>query len=149
MDYQIIFFILSSAVIVVISIIDMREMIIPDLIIFPSILLLLIMKLIITSESLLHMLVLLSAGFLPFFLIHFGTSGKMGLGDAKFSAFLALLLDFEGWLLMVSISSAVALLFALSGLALKKIDRFRPIPFGPFLGFGAFLSFFLLYGNHI
>ena len=127
-----------------VTIIDLRYKKIPDVITYPGIILLLIIKTAVYRVPIYSSVILLVAGFVPFFLIWYFTKGKMGLGDAKLSAFLCLVLGLEGWFLMVFISSSTALIFALYMLWRKKIDRNARIPYGPFLSLGAVVSAFIL-----
>lgn len=123
-----------------ISIIDIKEHRIPDIITLPGILLAFLWRLYFWEESITESLFLLLTGFLPFYSIHFFSRGKLGLGDVKLSTLLALILGFEKWFLMVFFSSFAAVVFALAGLKLGKLERNSRIPFGPFLCGGAILA---------
>ncbi len=130
-------------VIMPISIIDIRKQKIPDIIIYPAIIVFLVIKIWIFNDSLFTVLLLPIAGFIPFFLIWYFTKGKMGLGDAKFSAFLSLILGIEQWFLMIFLSSLFALIFAGIMLLAKKMNRSSKIPYGPFLSIGALVALYI------
>ena len=130
--------------IIPITIIDIKTKRIPDLLTYSGIALIFLIELIINKQSFYSLYVLLFTGFVPFFLIWYFTKGKMGLGDAKLSALLALTLGIRGWLLMLFISSSAAVLFAVIMLVLRKIDKKAKIPYAPFLSFGALLSIFII-----
>ncbi|MBN2658730.1 MAG: prepilin peptidase [Spirochaetales bacterium] len=126
-----------------VSIIDWKTHRIPDLIIYPSIFAILILRFLFFQSPIYETINLLILGFLPFYFIRFFTKGKMGLGDAKYSAFLALFLGYENWFKMIFISSSTAVIFAVIGLKLGKLEKQSRIPFGPFLSLGAIISFFI------
>lgn len=132
--------ILLLVIAVPVSIIDIREMRIPDRLVFSGVLSLAIMNFLNPPLDIFRMFLTGVTGFLPFFLIRMITRGKIGLGDAKFSIFLILLLGIEGWLLMIFIASLTALIIAILLLIIFKTDKSTKIPFGPFLGFGALVS---------
>ena len=71
------------------------------------------------------------------------TSDECGLGDAKLSALIAVVLGLNKWIIAVFIASASGLILGLILIKLGKIDKKTRIPFGPFLAFGAVLSFLL------
>jgi len=123
-----------------ISIIDIKTQKIPNIIVYPAIFIVLTLHILLFKNGILQSLILIISGFLPFYLIRYFTKGKMGLGDAKYSGLLALLLGFENWLIMIFISSSTAVLFAVVVLKLGKMEKQSRIPFGPFLSLGAIIS---------
>lgn len=126
-----------------VSIIDIRKQKIPDILTYPAIGIFIMIRIWIFQNSLFAVFLLPVAGFIPFFLIWFFTKGKMGLGDAKLSAFLALILGMEQWFIMVFLSSLFALILAVILLTAKNIRRSTKIPYGPFLSLGALVAFFI------
>ncbi|MGI6629227.1 MAG: prepilin peptidase [Bacillota bacterium] len=81
------------------------------------------------------------------FLIALLSQGGMGGGDIKLGALIGL---FLGWKLMLLSLFLAALLASIAGIGLMlthKKSRKDPIPFGPFLALGAFIS--LLWGHHL
>lgn len=131
------------AVAIPVTIIDIKHHRIPDNITFPAMLLLVFIRILVFDEAFLTVLILPTAGFLTFFLIWYVSRGRMGLGDAKLSGFLALVLGLDKWLVMVFLSSFAAVIFALVTLKSGKMKRDDRIPFGPFLCFGALLAMFV------
>jgi prepilin signal peptidase PulO-like enzyme (type II secretory pathway) len=127
-----------------ISIIDIRTKRIPDYLIYSGIVFFLSYNILIKKQSILILFTLIFTGFIPFFLIWYFTKGKLGLGDAKFSAFLALALGLRSWFVMVFASSFTALIFALYMLKVKKITGDTKIPYGPFLSLGALISLYFV-----
>ena len=68
--------------------------------------------------------------------------GKLGGGDVKLSAALAMWLGFPDIALMVFLASLSGLIFTLIGLVLKRREKSDPVPFGPFLALGALITIF-------
>jgi len=131
------------ALFVPIFFIDLREGIIPDVIVFPGMALALGLALL--EGRAVPALVGGGVGFGLFLAIYFLARGGMGPGDVKLAGLLGLI---NGWPLVL-----VALLLAfVSGgllasvfLALRLKGRKAPIPFGPFLVGGSFVA--LLWGQ--
>lgn len=69
----------------------------------------------------------------------------MGGGDGKLAAMLGAWLGWQGLLLSILLSSALGALFGSLAMALGWVKRRQPIPFGPFLAFGAGITLF--FGN--
>jgi leader peptidase (prepilin peptidase)/N-methyltransferase len=84
-------------------------------------------------------------GFGVFWMIWRLTRGQIGLGDAKFSAFIAVTTGFAGWFAALFIGSLLGLLSAGVLVGILKTDRRVLIPFAPFLAMGAFIT--ILCGN--
>ncbi|MBB6478483.1 prepilin peptidase [Spirochaeta isovalerica] len=140
MNYEIINLLLTLAVIIPVTIIDIKVQRIPRGIIFPAVILLYFVKVFYFHIPAITLLATLATGFLLFFGIWYFTRGKLGLGDAYLSGFLAISLGLEQWLIMLFISSMTALVFAVIMLKSGKLRRESRIPYAPFLSFGALLS---------
>ncbi len=69
----------------------------------------------------------------------------MGGGDGKLAAMLGAWLGWQGLLLSILIASFLGALTGGLGIVLGRLERRQPIPFGPFLAFGAGISLF--FGN--
>lgn len=69
----------------------------------------------------------------------------MGGGDGKLAAMLGAWLGWQGLLLSLLLASVLGTLAGYLAIALGRLDRHQPIPFGPFLAFGAGISIF--FGN--
>ncbi|MGD1854205.1 MAG: prepilin peptidase [Leptolyngbyaceae cyanobacterium] len=69
----------------------------------------------------------------------------MGGGDGKLAAMLGAWLGWQGLLLSVLLASFFGAMTGGVGILLRRLDRRQPIPFGPFLAFGAGISLF--FGN--
>ncbi|MBD2187386.1 prepilin peptidase [Pseudanabaena mucicola] len=66
----------------------------------------------------------------------------MGGGDPKLAAMIGMWLGWENVLLTMLIAAAVGTVVGLITILFKNSDRQQPIPFGPFLAFGAAISLF-------
>lgn len=71
------------------------------------------------------------------------TKKKIGLGDAKLSALIAMLLGITGWLVSLFIASVAGIVYALVGILRGRRKRTDRIPFAPFLGLGALAGFII------
>ncbi|MEM9265099.1 MAG: prepilin peptidase [Cyanobacteria bacterium P01_F01_bin.13] len=69
----------------------------------------------------------------------------MGGGDGKLAAMLGAWLGWQGLLLSVLLASLVGTFTGMLGISLGLVRHRQPIPFGPFLAFGAGISLF--FGN--
>lgn len=148
------YYFLIASFLIVISVYDLKYYLIPDEIIYPAIIIVLLFNLtlhhytILLSKTfwILMLLSLSGAGF--FFLIVLISKGKwMGLGDVKLAVFMGLLLGWPSILLALFLSfiigGFVGLILILFGRKTLKSE----IPFGPFLCLGTLIT--LLYGSQI
>lgn len=134
------------------SIIDIREMLLPNLLTYPLIGFALMGRLAVGSEPVWSYLAggIFGAGFLLFLWrvspYLFGKEG-MGLGDVKLMAGIGLMVGIKGTILTLFASAFLGLIV---GLILQKANRLgqqQYVPFGPFLALGGTVSF--LFGNEI
>ena len=98
------------------------------------------------KENIFVLLFTCTIGFVFIFALWFFSRGKIGLGDAKLSALIALVLGLNGWIAAIFIASASGLVLGLVLIKLGKLEKKEAIPFGPFMAFGAVVSFILLEG---
>jgi leader peptidase (prepilin peptidase) / N-methyltransferase len=130
------------ALLVVITGIDLRHQIIPDVITLPGIGIGLVANLATGRLPWLDPVLGVAVGGGIFFVIILASRGGMGGGDMKLGAMLG---AFLGWqvtllsiLLSVLLGGAIALVLLASGLRGRK----EPIPFGPFLSLGGAIGLF-------
>lgn len=147
-----IFYALISSTLIVITYIDLEEMIIPD------VLVLIILGLSVVQKSLNYfinsvsfnifgsLLGLILAGGL-FLLIVVLSRGGMGGGDVTLIGVLGFVLGVKNILLTIFLSFILGALISIFLLASKLKTRKDPIPFGPFIILGFFIS--LLWGNSL
>ena len=129
------------SLLIVIFIFDLKHSLIPDLAIYPAIILSLIWRIYIGLDITIIYSLLVSAGF--FFLIVFLSKERwMGMGDVKLALFMGL---FLGWPnIIVGLFSAFVI-GSIVGLVLilnKKRSMRSEVPFGPFLITGTLIAFF-------
>jgi leader peptidase (prepilin peptidase) / N-methyltransferase len=82
-------------------------------------------------------------GFCFLLLLAILSKGGIGGGDIKLIGVLGLVLGFQGAFLTLMLASVVGLIVGVIGLLMNKFTRKTAIPFGPYLAFGALLTFFL------
>ena len=83
------------------------------------------------------------AGFLLLFLLGLLSNGGMGGGDIKLFAVLGLYVGLKGIILVLVLAAFLGLVFGMLLMALGRIKRKDPLPFGPFIGVAALLVFYL------
>ncbi|MFC4767983.1 prepilin peptidase [Effusibacillus consociatus] len=134
------------------AVIDIHEMILPNVLTFPLIGAALTGRLLIGSEPFRSYLAggLLGAGLLlllwwlsPYL---FGKEG-MGLGDVKLMAGIGLVVGLQGAILALFISSLIGLLIGLVVVTKNKAAKQEYLPFGPFLALGGLVSY--LFGESV
>jgi prepilin signal peptidase PulO-like enzyme (type II secretory pathway) len=126
-----------------IIIFDIRQQRIPDSFVFPGLGILFLKRLFSDPSALPVILIDTSAAFMIVALLWFLTRGKIGLGDAKLSAFIAMAIGLFGWFVALFAASFCGLAFALGLVKLKKLKFDDPVPFAPFLGVGCIVSVLL------
>jgi leader peptidase (prepilin peptidase)/N-methyltransferase len=122
---------------------DLRERRIPDFIVIPAALILLALRLFLFGSFSALSLIGAAVGFGLFALLHVFFKGRIGLGDARLSGLIALLLGFWGWVLAIFAASLSGALFVLVQARRGRMSLRESIPFAPFLAGGAVLSFFI------
>jgi len=140
------FYITSS--LVVIFIYDLKHYIIPDIVLFPAVIITLIFRLLTDFSSFANFLiaVLIGSGFfLAIFLISKGKA--MGFGDVKLAVLMGLLLGFPSILVSLFLAFFFGAIIGLILMIFKGKGLKSEIPFGPFLILGTFIA--LLYGNQL
>ena len=142
---SLIFYLLISSSLIIIFFSDLKHGVIPDKILFPTLLLTVLYIFSFETRSFYLNLLSGTGAFLFFLVIFLITRGKgMGFGDVKFSALMGFLLGFPETVAAVysafltgGISAIILVLWRK-----KRFGRKDTIPFGPFLVLGAFLSLF-------
>ena len=146
-DYNLWFYLYFVSSLIAIFFIDFKSEIIPDKIIFPA-LFVSILFLILSNNSLNHILSGIGA-FVFFLILSLLTRGKgMGGGDIKLVTLLGVILGFPNILISVYLAFLTGGILSLI-LILWKKKRFKgdTIPFGPFLALFGIISLF--FGNQM
>jgi len=130
------------------SIIDIREQRLPNKIVWPLnifITAMLGMHALLSNamDAYLRALLAGAACFAVFFAMRFFSPSSMGFGDVKLSIAIGLMLGYLSWTAVVNailIGFVAAAIFALVGLATKKLQLKGNLAFGPFMLFGAWVA---------
>jgi leader peptidase (prepilin peptidase)/N-methyltransferase len=125
--------------------IDLEHQILPDLITLPGIPLGLLMGMLLPEASLLSSAEGLVLGGGIFYLVALLSRGGMGGGDIKLAAMIGAFLGWQRLLLTIFLATLFGSVVGIPLLVLKLKGRKDPIPFGPFLSLGAFIS--LIWGG--
>lgn len=131
---------MSLLMIILVS--DIHYMIIPDKVLLFFGLPLFIMRLFIPNEVWWNAIVGGIVGFSLLFFIAIISRGGMGGGDIKLFAVLGIVLGWKGVLLAFFLSTFFGAIFGVIGLAIGKVQRGKPIPFGPFIVLGTIITYF-------
>ncbi len=135
-------FSILALIFIPVVIFDLREKRVPDLFVLPGIGIFLI-KRIAEKQLLIYMIfITAAAGFGFIFLLFILSKGKIGVGDAKLSALVALALGLKGWMAAIFIASFTGVVFALVMIALREMTWKTRLPFAPFLALGSLVPFF-------
>jgi leader peptidase (prepilin peptidase)/N-methyltransferase len=136
------------------SIIDMEQGLILNVLVFPGIVFALLLSVLATFTDLVDFAPSLAGvgiggvvGFGLFLLIAMVSRGGMGLGDVKMAAFLGVMLGFPLVLVAIFLAIITGGLVAVALLVIRVKGRKQTIPFGPFLALGGFIA--LLWGMPI
>jgi leader peptidase (prepilin peptidase)/N-methyltransferase len=119
---------------------DIREKKIPNLFVLLGAGLLLLKRCLVDTAYVPLMLIHTAAAFVIIAAVWFLTKGKIGLGDAKLSAFIAMAIGLFGWFVALFAAALSGLVFALWSVTLKKSGFGDPLPFAPFLALGCVFS---------
>lgn len=121
---------------------DIKEKRIPDACIISGIIVLFATKIIIFKVFSIWFLINPIAGFFMIWILWYFSKEKIGLGDAKLCAYIALAAGLIGCFSAVFIASFSGLIFFLIMTLSKRLTLKDSIPFGPFLAFGGILAYF-------
>ncbi len=124
---------------------DIKEKRIPDILLCLCFIVILVIRVLITKNFSFWNLLETLIGFTFIWLFWLFSKGKIGLGDAKFSALICLLLGLWGWILAIFLASFSGLLVAFIRIRFGKMAEKEAIPFAPFLSLGSIASYFLKY----
>lgn len=127
---------------IIITFIDLDYQIIPDVISLPGVIIGLLLALLSGSPTIIDALIGAFGGAVLLFLVAFLSRGGMGGGDAKLLAMVGAFFGWQGAAATLMIGSVAGAIIGLLLIALKIIKRRDPVPFGPFLIFGAGIYLF-------
>jgi prepilin signal peptidase PulO-like enzyme (type II secretory pathway) len=137
-NLQLLFF---SAFALIITVIDIRSLRIPDLLVFPCYGILLVIKFFTDAPALPAALAVSFSCGLFFYIIR-RVSGGLGIGDIKYAALIGLFCGLP-WVCVAFLTAALLGLLAVLVLRLtRKFSPGQPIPFAPFLSAGAISAYY-------
>ncbi len=134
------------------TLIDADTMLLPDQLTYPLLWLGLLVNVSGTFVPLEHAVIGAAAGYLSLWSIYWlfklltGKEG-MGYGDFKLLAALGAWLGWSALPTVVLLAAGSGLLYALASLAMKRMQRDQPMPFGPYLAAGGWTAF--VFGEYI
>ncbi|MBB2480639.1 prepilin peptidase [Bacillus sp. APMAM] len=146
-EIELLFALLLLSLIVIITVSDLIYMIIPDKILLIFTVIFIILKIMFPSEPWWDPIVGAVFGFALLFLIAILSKGAMGGGDIKLFFVLGIILGLKYTFLTFLIATFLGAVFGILMMIARKYKKRKPIPFGPFIGAGAILSFF--FGDNI
>lgn len=132
--------------------IDLDHQLLPDVIIFPTLWLGLVLSLFDVFTDSKTSIIGAAAGYLLLWSVYHGFklfTGKEGMGQGDFKL-LAMLGAWLGWQylgLIILLSSLVGAMLGMTLISLNKQQRETPIPFGPYLAVAGFIA--LLWGDRL
>lgn len=130
------------SLLVIVSVSDLEAKIIPDKILLFFLVPIAILRILEPLAPWWDSLAGAAFGFILFLLLAVVSKGGMGGGDIKFIGVIGLVIGFQGVLLTIFVSSLIGALGGLAAMSLQKAERKSQVPFGPFLAFGAIVSYF-------
>lgn len=138
---------LFASLLVIITVSDIAYMLIPNKIVYPAFVLFIALRWMSPLDPWWYAFVGSAVGFSLLLLIAILSKGGMGGGDIKLYAVLGLVLGVWNTLLSLFLASLIALGYGAFILAKRKQKRRVPIPFGPAIALGAWISY--IYGEQM
>lgn len=132
--------VVSMLIIIVVS--DIKYMLIPDKVLLFFAPVFIIERIFIPLDPWWSPILGAVIGFGLLLLIAVVSRGGMGGGDIKLFAVLGLVLGWKLVLLAFFMSTFLGAIFGLIGLVIKKVERGKPMPFGPYIAFGTIVTYF-------
>ncbi|MGC1237386.1 MAG: prepilin peptidase [Acidimicrobiales bacterium] len=132
------------------SCIDLELLVLPKKIIYPTLLLVALLLVVASAathdwDRLLTGAIYAAGWFVIFFLMNFASPRVLGFGDVRLAPLLGLALGWLGWRYVVLgffSANLIGAVIGLSLIALKRMNRDQPVPYGVFLAAGAALAIF-------
>jgi len=151
---SLIFWLIMTALLIIIFVFDLKYFIIPDEVIYPAIFLSIAWILysffsgmINSQEVILIIITSLGASFFFYLLWFFSKGMAMGFGDVKLALLIGLLLGFPNAIVGIFLGFLLGAIIGSAMVFLKKKGMGSEVPFAPFLVVGIIITFF--YGNRI
>ncbi|MCD8509094.1 MAG: prepilin peptidase [Bacillus sp. (in: Bacteria)] len=126
----------------IITVSDITTMLIPDKILLVFLPIFIITRIISPLTPWWDSVLGAAAGFTILLIIALVSKGGMGGGDIKLFGVLGIILGLTGTLLTLFIASFIGAIFGIIGILLKKLQRGKPMAFGPFIAISALISYY-------
>ncbi|MCM3611378.1 prepilin peptidase [Planococcus sp. MERTA32b] len=139
---ELIIAILFVSMLVIITVSDIAYMLIPDKVLLPFGIALLVLRFFIPLDPWWDSLLGAATGFLILLLISIVSKGGMGGGDIKLFFVIGLVLGTGGTLMTLFFASLIGAIVGIIVLRVTKQGRKTPIPFGPSIAAGAVIVYF-------
>lgn len=139
---ELIIAILFISLLVIITVSDIAYMLIPDKVLLPFAVVLLVLRLFVPLDPWWDSLLGAVVGFGILFLIAIVSKGGMGGGDIKLFFVIGLVLGTGGALMTLFFASLIGAVAGIVQLRIKKQGRKTPVPFGPSIALGAVIVYF-------
>ena len=139
--------ILFISLLVIITVSDIAYMLIPDKVLLPFALFLIIMRIFAPLDPWWDAMAGAAVGFGVLLAIAVMSKGGMGGGDIKLFFVIGLILGFKLTIVAMFVSSVIGLIAGIVQLIWQKKGRKQPIPFGPWISLGSAITYF--YGREI
>ncbi len=133
---------LLISLLMIIFVSDIHYMIIPDRVLLFFLPLFIVLRILVPLDPWWSPIAGALVGFFLLYAIAVISKGGMGGGDIKLFGVLGIVLGLQGTLLTLFFAAFLGSILGLVGMALKKVKRGKPIPFGPFIVVGALISYF-------
>ncbi|MFS0822531.1 prepilin peptidase [Bacillus sp. 1P02SD] len=130
------------SLLVIIFVSDLTYMLIPDRILLFFAPLLFFERIFVPLDPWWDMLVGSIVGFLLLYLIAIVSKGGMGGGDIKLYAVLGIALGWKLVLLSFFLATLIGTVLGLIGIAIGKVKKGKPMPFGPSIVIGTLIAYF-------
>lgn len=134
-----------AAILVVVSFIDLDTKRIPNVITYPAAVFFLAISSLPGGMGLQSSILGLAIGGGVLLLVVLLSKGGMGMGDAKLTAVIGAAFGWPIALYSIFLGSLLGSVIGLILLALRRIERKQPIPFGPFLAVGSCLAWLIVH----
>jgi leader peptidase (prepilin peptidase) / N-methyltransferase len=143
-------YVIFLASLLALSCIDLELLVLPKKIIYPTLLLVTLLLILASAAThdwgrLLTGAIYAAGWFVVFFLMNFASPRVLGFGDVRLAPLLGLALGWLGWRYVVLgffSANLIGAVIGISLIALKRIKRDQPVPYGVFLAAGAALAIF-------
>ncbi len=133
------------------SFIDIEHLVLPKVIVYPTIIVVIGLLAIAAGETdrwhtFLSAAICAAVWFAAFFVLNLASPRLLGFGDVRLSLVLGFSLGWFGWryaVLGFFVANVIGAIIGLALIALKKITRDHPIPYGVFLALGTAFAIFV------